>query len=169
MKIGMSFSNCIAGIIDGEVNFDEVLVIISSTNIDPTNDEQWAPVWDGYVHGMSGSRAVWRHLHDREAEVRELAVRLYKAGRIHQPRQFGARPPEGGTVWMEVVHCPMGVDSNSTVQQAWDHYQTVAGLCNTGKIYPADRLKASQEVKPMTPEEEEKYRQSLAMFARCLV
>ena len=48
MKVGLSYSRCVRDIIDGVVDYDDVLVIISRTNFDPHNDEEWQSIWEGY-------------------------------------------------------------------------------------------------------------------------
>ena len=39
MKVGLSYSRCVRDIIDGKVDYDDVLVIIARTNFDPHNDD----------------------------------------------------------------------------------------------------------------------------------
>jgi hypothetical protein len=39
MKIGLSYSRCVLDIIEGRVNIDDVLVLITRTNFDPNVDE----------------------------------------------------------------------------------------------------------------------------------
>ena len=51
MKIGLSYSRCVLDIIEGRVNIDDVLVLITRTNFDPNVDEQWTGIWQGYTMG----------------------------------------------------------------------------------------------------------------------
>ena len=48
MKIGLSYSRCVRDIVDGKVDIRDVLVIITRTDFDPRNDDQWAGIWTGY-------------------------------------------------------------------------------------------------------------------------
>jgi hypothetical protein len=36
MKIGFSYSRCVRDIVEGDVNIDDVLIIIARTNFQPT-------------------------------------------------------------------------------------------------------------------------------------
>jgi hypothetical protein len=129
MKIGLSFSRCILDIIEGRVEEEDVLVIISRTNFDPTKDEHWSEIWTGYLFGGSSAAEWYRHINDEE-KFRELTVRLYKDGKLHQPRQFGAHPSRRNEYWLETVLPSSELDRNPAAKKAWDHFQMVAGLTN---------------------------------------
>ena len=45
MKIGLSYSRCVRDIVDGTVDIDDVLVLITRTDFDPHNDDQWSSIW----------------------------------------------------------------------------------------------------------------------------
>ena len=47
MKVGLSFSRCLRDIIEDKVKYDDILVIVSRTNLDPYNDKHWDSVWEG--------------------------------------------------------------------------------------------------------------------------
>ena len=51
MKVGLSFSRCLRDIFEGTVKFDDVLVIVSRTDVDPHNDNHWNSLSD--VHNIS--------------------------------------------------------------------------------------------------------------------
>ena len=59
MKIGLSYSRCIRDIVDGVVDPEDVLVIISRTDFDPTVDMQWNQIWEGYTDGAGMSAREW--------------------------------------------------------------------------------------------------------------
>lgn len=129
MKVGLSLSRCVRDIFDGKVKFDEVLVIIARTDFDPTNDQQWKNIWDGYSGArISASYLEWSDYRDHEAEFRKICQDLYFKGLIHQPRKFGANPRRLPYHWYDVVLShSLGLD-NPAAQKAWDKYKTIAGL-----------------------------------------
>ena len=47
MKVGLSFSRCIKDIFLGEVDYEEVLIIIASTNFNPNDDISWEDIQRG--------------------------------------------------------------------------------------------------------------------------
>ena len=129
MKIGLSYSRCIRDIVDGEVDINDVLVLITRTDFDPRNDEQWAGIWKGY-HGYGGlSNPEWAHYPDEdEAKFRAISIELWESGKMHQPRQFGAYPRRMPYIWLEAVLPSTELDSNPTLKRAWEGFQTIAGL-----------------------------------------
>ena len=138
MKIGLSYSRCIRDIIDGLVDMEDVLVIITRTDFDPNNDEQWSSIWQGYGGGttnaynqgfFSQSNPEWAG-YDDESKFREVTMDLYNSGRMHQPRQFGASPRRRPEIWLETVLPSSELELNPTAKAAWDKFQTVAGLTN---------------------------------------
>ena len=140
MKIGLSYSRCIRDIIDGTVDIEDVLVVITRTDFDPNNDEQWSGIWIGYGGGtenaytqgfFSQSNPEWAG-YDDEAKFREVTMTLYNSGRMHQPRQFGANPQRRPEIWLETVLPSSELEKNPTAKAAWDRFQTVAGLINVG-------------------------------------
>jgi hypothetical protein len=136
MKIGLSYSRCIRDIVDGVVDMDDVLVLITRTDFDPHNDEQWSSIWIGYGGGtnngysqgfFSASNPEWAGYHD-EAKFREVSIDLYDSGRMHQPRKFGAHPQRRPEIWLETVLPSSELESNPAAKKAWDSFQTIAGL-----------------------------------------
>ena len=58
MKVGLSFSRCIKDIFLGEVDYEEVLIIIASTNFNPNDDISWEDIQRGlstFKKGESGT------------------------------------------------------------------------------------------------------------------
>jgi hypothetical protein len=127
MKIGLSLSRCVLDLAEGRVNSDDVLILITGTNCDPTLDEQWNEIWHGYAYERFGP---WVGLRHREDEVRALIFQLWHDGKIHQPRQFGAQPPGSSYHWREVVLVDEELDQNPAARMAWDHFNMIAGLSN---------------------------------------
>lgn len=140
MKIGLSYSRCVRDIVDGVVDIDDVLVIITRTDFDPHNDEQWSSIWNGYgggtdtvsMRGMfSGSNPEWaRYSDEDEAKFRLISTELWDQGKMHQPRKFGAHPRRRPEIWLEAVLPSSELESNPAAKAAWNKFQTVAGLTN---------------------------------------
>jgi len=133
MKIGLSYSRCVLDIVEGRVAIEDVLVLITRTDFNPCDDEQWAGIWDGYTLGRL-SNPEWGHYDfnskDDEDKFRSVSCMLYEDGRMHQPRQFGARPRRRPEIWLETVLPDSELESRPAVKDAWDQFQTLAGLTN---------------------------------------
>jgi hypothetical protein len=129
MKVGLSFSRCILDIVKGRVTEDEVLVLITRTDFDPRNDEQWKGIWEGYIYGGNCAQEWIGHDED-EGKFRDLTIRLYEDGKMHQPRQFGFKPARRPEIWLETVLPPSELERNVAAKKAWDNFQVVAGLTN---------------------------------------
>ena len=122
MKIGLSLSRCVRDIVEGRVNIDDVLVLITRTDFDPTVDAQWQSIWDGYT----AYRPEWGGLeHD---DVKLVVMDLWNEGKIHQPRKFGAYPRRRPEYWLETVLPDSELESRPAVKAAWDNFQVMAGL-----------------------------------------
>jgi len=133
MKIGLSYSRCVLDIVEGRVAIEDVLVLITRTDFDPRDDEQWAGIWEGYCYGGM-SNPEWGHYDfnskDDEDKFRSVSIMLYTDGKMHQPRQFGARPSRRREIWLETVLPDSELATRPAVKDAWDHFQTLAGLTN---------------------------------------
>jgi len=135
VKIGLSYSRCVRDIVDGTVDIRDVLVIISRTDFDPRNDEQWNNIWIGYGggHTLGGvwNNAEWNgYGPEREADFRAVSIDLLESGRLHQPRKFGAYPSRRREVWLEAVLPSSELEQNPAAREAWDQFQVIAGLAN---------------------------------------
>lgn len=133
MKIGFSYSRCVLDIVEGTVNMDDVLVVISRTDFDPHNDEQWKSIWRGYTDGRGFSAREWYHydFDDEAAEqkFRAVTIELWNQGKLHQPRQFGAHPARAREHWVDTG--PLGYElfvKPEAVQEAWRNYQVLSNL-----------------------------------------
>jgi len=139
MKIGLSYSRCVRDIVDGRVDINDVLVLITRTDFDPHDDKQWSGIWIGYGGGtenaysrgfFSQSNPEWAGYHD-EDQFRSVSIELWETGKLHQPRKFGAKPARRPEIWLETVLPDSEMQSRPAVKEAWDHFQTLAGLTNT--------------------------------------
>ena len=131
MKIGLSYSRCVRDIIDGVVDIDDVLVIISRTNFDPNDDEQWANIWEGYHDSYGLSNPEWRNYPPEDEErFRAVSIDLWQQGKFHQPRKFGAHPRRRPEIWLEAVLPSSELETNPAAKMAWEKFQNVAALTN---------------------------------------
>jgi hypothetical protein len=132
MKIGLSYSRCVRDIVDGTVDIDDVLVLITRTDFDPHNDEQWKEIWEGYHDTYGLSNPEWRNYPpEDEDRFRSVSIELWETGKMHQPRKFGINPARRPEIWLETVLPDSELESRPAVKEAWDHFQTLAGLTNT--------------------------------------
>lgn len=135
MKIGLSYSRCVRDIVDGVVDIDDVLILITRTDFDPHDNEQWSSIWIGYGGGtdsayngfFSQSNPEWAGYHD-EDQFRSISIEMWEQGKLHQPRKFGAHPTRRPEIWLETVLPSSELESNPAAKKAWDSFQTIAGL-----------------------------------------
>jgi len=131
MKIGLSYSRCVLDIVEGRVDIDDVLVLITRTDFDPRDDMQWTGIWQGYTLGGM-SNPEWAnydfHNKDDEDKFRSVSCMLYEDGKMHQPRKFGARPRRRPEIWLEAVLPNSELDANPAAKMAWEKFQTIASL-----------------------------------------
>lgn len=136
MKIGLSYSRCVRDIVDGVVDINDVLVLITRTDFDPHDDQQWTSIWIGYGGGDGGRTSIWSapewadYSAEDEDKFRSVSIELWDTGKLHQPRKFGAHPRRRGEFWLEAVLPSSELDRNPAAKDAWDKFQMVAGLTN---------------------------------------
>jgi len=129
MKIGLSYSRCVRDIVDGEIDIDDVLVVISRTDFDPRNDVQWASIWGGYHDPYGLSNPEWAAYPDGDEDrFRSVSIELWERGKLHQPRQFGAHPTRRREIWLEAVLPNSELAKNPAAKKAFEKFQTIAGL-----------------------------------------
>lgn len=137
MKIGLSYSRCVRDIVDGIVDIDDILVIVARTDFDPTDDHQWQSIWQGYAGNsdanvmrgfFGGSNPEWFGRDAEEQSFRDVSIRLWEEGKLHQPRKFGAHPRRLPYYWLETFAPEDQTRNNPMVKEAWDKYKTLAGL-----------------------------------------
>lgn len=137
MKIGLSYSRCVRDIVDGTVDINDVLVLITRTNFNPNIDEEWTSIWVGYGGGNGGSGSIWsrpewgNYPAEDEQKFRDISIELYDSGKMHQPRQFGAHPRRLPHIWLETILPSEELDQNPTLKSAWERFQTLAQLTGT--------------------------------------
>ena len=131
MKIGLSYSRCVRDIVDGVVDINDGLVIISRTDFDPHDSEQWSGIWQGYHQRGGWSQPEWGHYAEEDEDrFRSVSIELWESGKLHQPRKFGAHPSRRPEIWLEAVLPSSELKKNPAAKIAWDKFQTVAGLTN---------------------------------------
>ena len=133
MKIGLSYSRCVRDIVEGQVDIEDVLVIVARTDFDPHNDEQWAGIWRGYNGGsfMNMNREWSQYGPEDEQRFRDVSCELWDLGKFHQPRKFGAHPRRLPYYWLETVVSDGDLENSPAVKDAWDKFQMVSGLRGT--------------------------------------
>jgi hypothetical protein len=127
MKVGLSLSRCLRDIVEGNVLFEDVLVVIARTDVDPYNDAHWKQLFNGYLYG-GVSHPEWQGMEDEEENLRNELKRLYKSGKLHQPRQYGAHPTRLPYYWLDTFAPEEEIAKNPAAQKAWDNYKLLAGL-----------------------------------------
>jgi len=131
MKIGLSYSRCIRDIVDGVVDIEDVLVIVSRTDFDPHNDKEWSEIWRGYRARTGWSSPEWfSYPESDEDRFRSVSIELWEKGKFHQPRKFGAHPTRLPYHWLETMLPNQELDASPAVKEAWDRFQVIAGLTN---------------------------------------
>jgi len=131
MKIGLSYSRCVLDIVEGRIDMDDVLVLITRTDFDPRDDDQWQGIWQGYcLGGLSNPEwgAYDYKNKDDEDKFRSVSIMLWEDGKIHQPRQFGAHPRRRPEIWLEAVLPNSELENNPKAKIAWEKFQTIASL-----------------------------------------
>lgn len=80
MLVGLSLSFCVKDIIEGKVKEDEVLFIVSGTSFeDDVHFREGMERYASYYWSMSPQEGI------------DIATRLWKAEKIHQPRVDNSR------------------------------------------------------------------------------
>lgn len=133
MKIGLSYSRCVLDIVEGRVDINDVLVLITRTDFDPRDDNQWHGIWIGYCLG-GASNPEWSNYDcankEHEDKFRSVSIMLWEDGKFHQPRKFGAHPARRAEFWLEAVLPSSELETNVAAKDAWEKFQMVAGLTN---------------------------------------
>lgn len=138
MKIGLSYSRCVRDIVDGVVDIEDVLVIISRTDFDPRDADQWAGIWRGYTSYGSSSPPEWASYSEQDEDrFRSVSIELWESGKLHQPRQFGTHPRRLPYFWLETFLPDNELDSNPAAKKAFEKFQMIAGL-TSGKSFQTE-------------------------------
>jgi len=133
MYIGTSLGRCLRSILLDEVSEDDVLLLITRTQ---TKDyEAFLTIVKQYYEdgNWSSHRPEDYDLAVKPwEEVEALANRLYKSGKIHQPRNFALlgsqfiHPDLSDDVWVEVS--PKNRNTTPAVVQAYEQYKLLDSL-----------------------------------------
>jgi hypothetical protein len=120
MKIGFSFSRCILSVLNKEVNEDDILLIVARTNIQEEHRITQV-IFDYHSNG------AFRH-HPRQ-DCLDVALRLWKSGKIIEPRANGvyAGQVPSDYIWMDLFPTKVGTQSNA-VTEAWNSYRMLISL-----------------------------------------
>jgi len=127
MKVGLSLSRCVRDIVEAKVDYEEVLVVIARTDMNPHDDKHWSQIADGYFYGGL-SYPEWMGMEEQEEQLRTVTKTLYDNGKIHQPRQFKSHPPRLPYNWLECFAPEEEIATNPATQKAWETYKLLAGL-----------------------------------------
>ena len=133
MYIGTSLGRCLRSILMDEVSEDEVLLLITRTQ--SKDYESFLTIVKQYYEDGN-----WSSLRPEDydlavkpwEEVEALASRLYKSGKIHQPRNFALlgsqfiHPDLSNDVWVEVS--PKNRNTTPAVVQAYEQYKLLDSL-----------------------------------------
>ena len=133
MYIGTSLGRCLRSILMDEVSEDDVLLLITRTN--SKDYEAFLTIVKQYYEdgNWSSHRPEDYDLAVKPwEEVEALASRLYKSGKIHQPRNFALlgsqfiHPDLSDDVWVEVS--PKNRNTTPAVVQAYEQYKLLDAL-----------------------------------------
>lgn len=134
MKIGLSYSRCVRDIVDGKVDINDVLVIVSRTDFDPRDDQQWSNIWRGYRTRMSMSNPEWANYPEEdEGKFRQISIELWEQGKFHEPRKFGAHPRRMPYYWLETFLPDDELENNPAAKKAFDKFKMIAGLVSPAR------------------------------------
>lgn len=132
MLIGTSLGQCLRDILAGEVPESDVVMIITRTMAPDV--ERFLPVIEHYYYGAGGGSYDLSVDGTKSLdEVKELALRLFNGGKIHQPRCFpnftGGYVHPGMSFagnWIELA--PKTWNTTPAVLEAYDKYKMLDAL-----------------------------------------
>lgn len=132
MLIGTSLGQCLRDILAGEVSESDVVMIITRTMA--PDAERFIPVLEQYYSGIGGSSYDLSVGGSKTIEeVRELGLRLFNGGKIHQPRcftEFGNGFVHPGLrsagKWIELA--PKSWNTTPAVVEAYEKYKMLDAL-----------------------------------------
>lgn len=125
MRIGFSFGRCIRDIVNGKVQYDDVLFIIAGTFIE--KPKQLEGIVNSYLHRRGYLQGL-----DFDACMK-VADRLWDDRKVLQPRLEGIfrnMVPEHA-VWGDLFLSPES--SNPSIDAAWQQYRMLVDLCGKSK------------------------------------
>ena len=122
MKIGFSFGRCVRDIARGEVNINDVLVIVARTRMPDL--ESVVKVISDYMYRNDYLAGL------DEDECQSIGAQLFESGRVHQARMesgniWGMGAAHNDAVWADVVPT---THMNDQVKEAWNHYRFLLNM-----------------------------------------
>jgi hypothetical protein len=122
MKIGFSFGRCIRDIARGEVDINDVLVIVARTRMPDL--ESVVKVISDYMYRNDYLVGL------DEGECQAIGAQLFESGRVHQARMesgniWGMGAAHNDAVWADVVPT---THMNNQVKEAWNHYRFLLNM-----------------------------------------
>jgi len=125
MKIGFSLSNCIIDIVNGKVDVNDVMLIVTSTyfNIDRTDSA------NNLVKYHTAGLGAWTFMSNEQRELATTTINILLAnGKIYQPREHNAPPWRMPFHWANVVRTDVDMAQNPALKKAWDTYKLLGDL-----------------------------------------
>lgn len=127
MLIGTNLYSCLKDIISGEVDEEEVLVIICKTTCTELQD------FTQYIENAFQVYNVDNTIYDFEKveQAKNVGISLWQNGKIHQPRIFNDTHYLSGNVlllpiWL-MVH-PKNYTNNKVIIDAWEKFVVLETL-----------------------------------------
>ncbi len=114
-KIGFSAGRCIRDILNDDVDYDNVVFIVTGTQSN-TKDE-WLNILKVYNEGGEFDGDF------TEEQIQSMGARLWNDGKIHQPRNFGVYRSRYSLTWMDLVHSKPDRENNPVLKQSWEELQ----------------------------------------------
>ncbi len=126
MKIGTSLGKCVKSLLDGDVAYDDVLFIVSNTRGE--NEEKLKEIMSEYWFGYNSRNPAYDLSAYTLEEVCEVAVNLFKDGKLFQPRlhinSWGNAHGLQDT-WYDIVPT---LGTSEAAKNAWDAYVMMSKL-----------------------------------------
>lgn len=132
MLIGTSLGQCLRDILAGDVDESDVVFIVTRTMA--PDAERFVLVLEEYYHGTGGG-AYDLSVNGTKtfSEVKDLGLRMFNNGKIHQPRCFpnfyGGHTHAGmanAGKWVEIV--PKTWNTTPAVVAAYENYKILDAL-----------------------------------------
>ena len=119
MKIGLSYSRCVLDIVEGRVDIEDVLVLITRTDFDPRDDAQWTGIWGGYCLG-GASNAEWGNYNynskEDEDKFRSVSIMSpFRHGSLTLPSGCSVSTPTPRSLMLSTATPPTSYSANMTI------------------------------------------------------
>ena len=126
MKIGTSLGKCVKSLLDGTVNYEDVIFVVSNTN--GPDEDRLRDIMAEYWYGGHRRRDYDLSAYTLE-QAQNMALRLFNDGKLFQPRMF----IKGGwgnahslqDTWYDIMP---SVGSSEAAKNAWDAYVMMSKL-----------------------------------------